>query len=137
MLYTLTIELVDTNCLRKENVDRSKCLPDLSEGRRRKCTVGIWDQPWLNSKQIREPECSAPNLKIEARSLKDTKAGVVTGTSEFAPLEPENQEAKEMASFALNRLDAFDDNSMKRVLVKIVDGTVHVSTNQIWIYIML
>lgn len=123
----LTIELVDTNCLRSENSDRSKCQADLVEGKRRICTVGIWDQPWLNSRQIREPECNSPSVKIETRSLKDAKAGVVTGTSEFAPISPGDEEAKTMASFALNRLDSFDDNTKKRVLVKVVDGTVHVS----------
>ncbi len=123
----LTIELVETNCLRSENVDRSKCPADLVEGKRRVCTVGIWDQPWLNSRQIREPDCNSPAIKIETRSLKDTKAGVVTGTSEFAPISSDNEEAKTMATFALSRLDSFDDNTKKRVLVKVVDGTVHVS----------
>lgn len=123
----LTVELVDTNCLRNDNNDRSQCLPDLKNGQRRKCTVGIWDQPWLNSKQVRDPECTFFSAEEKSRSLKDTKAGVVTGTREFSTLSPDDEEVKEMANFALGRLDAFDDNSKKRLLEKVIEGTSHVS----------
>lgn len=124
----LTIELVDTNCLRSADVDRSNCKSDLTEGRRRVCTVGIWDQPWLNSKQIRDPECASPIVKVSTRSLKDAKAGVVTGTREFVTLSPDDEEVKDMATFALGRLDAFDDNTKKRLLDQVIDGTAHVSS---------
>lgn len=120
-LYVLTIELVDTNCLRSENADRSKCQPNLTEGTRRMCTVGIWDQPWLNSKQIREPQCVSPSLTVVRRSIKD-ESDVKTGRS-LTPISPDDEEAKDIAAFALNRLDSFDDNSKKRILVTVVEGT--------------
>ena len=119
----LTIELVDTNCLRSENTDRSKCQP--TEGTHRICTVGIWDQPWLNSKQIRGPQCSSPNLTVVRRSIKDSNDGVKTGRS-LTPLSPDDEEVKDIAAFALNRLDSFDDNSKKRILVTVVEGTANV-----------
>lgn len=120
-LYVLTIELVDTNCLRSENADRSKCQPNLTEGTRRMCTVGIWDQPWLNSKQIREPQCVSPSLTVVRRSIKD-ESDVKTGRS-LTPISSDDEEAKDIAAFALNRLDSFDDNSKKRILVTVVEGT--------------
>lgn len=120
----LTIELVDTNCLRSENTNRSTCQPDLTEGTRRMCTVGIWDQPWLNSKKIREPECVSPSLTVVRRSIKD-ETDVKTGRS-LTPLSPDDEEAKDIAAFALNRLDSFDDNSKKRILVNVVEGTSNV-----------
>jgi hypothetical protein len=123
----LTIELVDTNCIRSENTDRSQCpANELTEGNHRQCTVGIWDQPWLNSKQIREPQCSSHNVTIVRRSITDSNDGVKTARS-LSPLSPDDEEVKDIAAFALNRLDSFDDsNSKKRFLVTVVEGTASV-----------
>ena len=120
--YTLTIELVDTDCLRNENVDRSKCKPDSANGNLRTCTVRIWDQPWLNSKQIRDPDCDVSGPEVESRSLKT--AGI---TRENMTLSPEDEDVKIAANFALARLDAFDDNFKKRVLIKVIEAASHVS----------
>ena len=123
----MTIELVDTDCLRSENTDRSKCQPNEStEGTHRICTVGIWDRPWLNSKQIREPQCSSPNLTVVRRSIEDSNDGVKTRRS-LTLLSPEDEDVKDIAAFALNRLDSFDDNSKKRILVNVVEGSANVS----------
>ena len=120
----MTIELVDTECLRSENFERSKCKPDPANGSFRTCTVNIWDQPWLNSKQIRDPDCEASGSEVESRSLKTTSA---LGPRENVTLSPEDDDVKIAANFALSRLDAFDDNSKKRVLIKIIEAASHVS----------
>lgn len=129
-MYILTIELVDTNCPRDGNTDRSGCTADFEDGQRRMCTVGIWDQPWLNSKQIREPSCETPTSSVKTRSLKDVKVGATTATTRRADvvrLSPDDEEVKDMAAFALGRLDAFDDNSKKRILDQVINVTSHVS----------
>ena len=121
----MTIELVDTECLRSENFERSKCKPDPANGNFRTCTVNIWDQPWLNSKQIRDPDCEdASGSEVESRSLKTTSA---LGPRENMTLSPEDDDVKIAANFALSRLDAFDDNSKKRILIKIIEAASHVS----------
>ena len=123
-MYSLTVELVDTDCLISANPDRSKCLPDGANGVRRTCTVKIWDQPWLNNTQIRDPECDAGTTEGESRSLKSS-TGVV-GARENMTLSPDDEDVKTAAAFALNRLDAFDDNDKKRILVKVIEAASHV-----------
>ncbi len=121
-VYSLTIELVDTNCLRSENKERSKCQADASNGSRRICTVEIWDQPWLNSKQVRDPDCDASSTDGDARSPKTTTGG----PRETITLSPDDEEVKNAANFALVRLDAFDDNNKKRILIKVLEAFSHV-----------
>ena len=121
LLYELTVELIDTSCLRSENKERSLCEADNESGARRTCSVQIWDQPWLNSRKIEEASCSSGS-EIEARSLKT----VLPGHRENISLSPNDEEIKNAANFALSRLDAFDDNSKKRVLTGVVDASAHV-----------
>lgn len=120
-MYDLTVELVDTSCLRSENRERSFCEADNESGTRRTCTVQIWDQPWLNSRKIQEASCSSGS-EIEARSLKT----VLPGHRENITLSPDDEEIRNAANFALSRLDAFDDNSKKRVLTRVVEASAHV-----------
>lgn len=123
-LYVLTLELVDTDCRRGDDaVDRSKCQVDAANGSRRTCTVRIWDQPWLNSKQVREPDCDVAGAEVESRSLKSTP---IVGVRENATLSPDDDDVKNAANFALNRLDAFDDNAKKRILVKVIEAASNV-----------
>lgn len=126
-MYDLTIELVDTECVQSANADRSKCLPDTVNGVRRVCTVKVWERSWLNSKEIREPQCGPVGVELESRSLKTV---AVSGARESMTLSPDEENVKNAANFALTRLDAFDDNSKKRLLVKIIEASSDVILNK-------
>lgn len=114
-LYKLTVQLAETNCLRGENIEISKCQVD-ENGARHTCTVTLWDQPWLGPPKVKDPLCTEIGAEIESRSLETPLIG---GPRQNKTLSPDDEDVKMVAEFALSRLDYFDDDSKKRVLVQI------------------
>lgn len=124
-MYELTVELVETECHLAVQKDPASCRPD-ANGKRNVCTFEIWDRSWLNLKEVRNAKCEPAGPELESRSLK-TASSPVVGLRENVTLSPDDDDVKSVASFALSRLDAFDDNAKKRLLVKVIEASSHVS----------
>lgn len=88
-LTKATVEVADTNCLKSENKSPSECVT--SEQGRQLCEIAIWEQPWLNKKEITQSEChsiqgseSPQRVKLLARMFGvDKDNSDLTGFLEF------------------------------------------------------
>ena len=118
--------MAETDCLVAEELDRSQCLSN-ANGIRRTCAVRIEYRPWegrADPRRVLDANCNEAGAEAESRSL---KTAVVGGPRENVTLSPDDDEVKSAASFAIDRLDAVDDNSKKRILVEILEASSHVT----------
>lgn len=124
MMYTLELELKFTDCQR----DGESCI------RRQKCSVSIWEQPWLGKREVTKLTCN--DVKTEtALALKSSlsRRHLVGG---ITPADPLSKEIKAHAAFALT---AIQSQSNARNLLNIVRirnaGTQTVSGKKIYLTI--
>ena len=86
----------------------------------------LLDQPWIGPKQILEIGCEEPQVEAESRSMKTGSKPALGGLKALAA---DDEEVQNMALFALDSLDNFDDNSQKRVLVRVLEAGYQVRSN--------
>nr|ATU82855.1 secreted C13 protease-like protein [Pristhesancus plagipennis] len=55
----ISVEVADTNCLKDENKEKSQC--SATEQGHQICDLAIWEQPWLQRKEITQSECHSIN----------------------------------------------------------------------------
>lgn len=114
-MYKLTVELIETNCPLEENVNRVNCRADDGSSTAT-CSVSILHQPSLGTHKVQDPMCTEVGADISSRSL---KTPILGGPRDNKTLSPDDPDVRRVAEFALNRLNTFDENSKKRVLINV------------------
>ena len=101
VMYTLELELVFTNCpLEKDE----SCI------RRQRCTVSVWEQPWLNKR------------KVDQLSCKDIKTMLKKSSNNFGSktvVDPSSEEVQVLAAFALQAVQSQSNSPSRLAIVRI------------------
>ncbi len=122
MLYTLELELNFVDCPQ----DTEAC------NRRQKCSVSIWEQPWLQKRDVTKLTCKdlkAPTTSaMKASSQRQIRLGGVT------PVDPSSEEIQAYAAFALQAIQAQSNAKNQLGIVRIKNaGTQTVSGKKIYL----
>lgn len=96
MLYHLDIELRYTDCPQ----DRESCK------RVQTCSVSIWDQPWLNKREVTKLDCKDASNNKDETDKTVTKSAGRRNLGGLVPADPSSKYIQSFASFALQAVQA-------------------------------
>ncbi|GLH11267.1 Cathepsin L [Gryllus bimaculatus] len=117
-IVNVTFELGPTNCLKSNNGAQSNETCEVQSGADTQvCSIRVWDQPWLQKREIVETKCqsSAARKKRSSRPV---------GAPETADVN--DSRIREMADFVLTNLDASSNSPYKHHLIEITNATTQV-----------
>ncbi|GLH11269.1 Putative cysteine proteinase CG12163 [Gryllus bimaculatus] len=126
-IVNVTFELGPTNCLKSNNGAQSNETCEVQSGADTQvCSIRVWDQPWLQKREIVETKCqsSAARKKRSSRPV---------GAPETADVN--DSRIREMADFVLTNLDASSNSPYKHHLIEITNATTQIQkqcTAEIW-----
>lgn len=118
-MYTLELELNFVDC------------PQDACTRRQKCTVSLWEQPWLQ-KDPKVTKLSCKDLTT-AKTSSSSRRHLLGG---ITPADPSSEEIRAHAAFALQTIQAQSNSKMQLGIVRIKNaGTQTVSGKKIYLTI--
>ncbi|XP_069682652.1 uncharacterized protein [Periplaneta americana] len=137
MMYTVTMEVGCTTCLKGQNGDANICN---QHSNNQICVVKVWDKPWLNFREVQEATCSAasqPATETANRAKREQSvnrrkrhADVLVG----APIQADINDpaVQEMANLALTELDRTSNALYKQKIVHILEARKQVVSGLLW-----